>query len=76
MVARGVPLERAQMIVGHVSLGSSTPYVSLGSVQDVENRKALSLVTYGRELDQFVRKTGADVTVKIVSRRRRRKFAK
>lgn len=70
MIARGVPLERAQLIVGHESLGSSTPYVDRGSVQDVENRKALALVSYGEELDDYVRGAGATVVVETKSRRR------
>jgi integrase len=73
MIARGVPLERAQMIVGHVSLGSSLPYVDRGSVQDVANREALSLVSYGQELDSFVRETGAGVTVRKVSKARKQR---
>lgn len=72
MVARGVPLERAQLIVGHENLGTSTPYVDRGSVQDVANREALALVTYG-DLDNYVRETGAEVTVKRLARPRRRR---
>lgn len=73
MTARGVPLARAQLIVGHESLGSSTPYIDRGSVQDVENRKALALVSYGEGLAQYVMEAGAGVSVKTRSRRRKRK---
>lgn len=73
LLSRGVPLERVQLIAGHDTdkgLGSSLPYVDRDSVQDVENRKALSVVTYGADLDAYVTKTGAGVTVETKARRR------
>ena len=70
MISRGVSLERAQLIVGHENLGSSTPYVDRGSLQDVENHKALELVTYGK-LDSYVAEEGAKVAVTVKARRRK-----
>lgn len=73
LLSRGVALERMQLIVGHETdrgLGNSLPYVDRDSVQDVENRKALSVVSYGEDLDAYVRNTGAAVTVETKARRR------
>ena len=72
LLSKGVPLERAQLIVGHERLGSSTPYVDRGSVQDRENHKAIALVSYGKALDRFVAETGAKVNVTPSARPRRR----
>lgn len=71
MLSRGVPLERAQLIVGHENLGSSTPYVDRGSVQDVANHKALELVSYGK-LDTYVSEEGAKVAVTVKAKPRKR----
>lgn len=71
MIAKGVSLERAQLIVGHERLGSSAPYVGRGSVQDVESRRALELVSYG-ELDSYVSDEGAKASISAKSRRRPR----
>ncbi|NDK38805.1 hypothetical protein DT603_08135 [Pseudoxanthomonas gei] len=72
MLSRGVPLERAQLIVGHENLGSSTPYVDRGSVQDVENHKALGLISYGK-VDFYVSEGGAKVAVTVKAKARKRK---
>lgn len=73
LLSRGVPLERVQLIAGHETdkgLGATLPYVDRDSVQDVENRAALSLVTYGADLDGYVSETGAAVKVETKARRR------
>ena len=73
LIAKGVPLERVQLIVGHAELGSTGDYVDAGSVQDMANRDALALVSYGAELDAFVRETSPKVTIARVSRARHKR---
>lgn len=75
LIAKGVPLERVQLIVGHAELGSTGDYVDAGSVQDVANRKALALVSYGKDLDMLVKNTGKKVTIGRVSRPRPKRGA-
>jgi len=70
MLSRGVPLERAQLIVGHEKLGSSTPYVDRGIVQDIESNKALALVSYGG-VDSYVAAEGAAAVVTVKAKRRK-----
>jgi integrase len=70
MLSRGVPLERAQLIVGHENLGSSTPYVDKGSVQDQANHQAMVLVTYGA-LDAHVAEAGPKLSVTVKAKARK-----
>lgn len=69
MEAAGVPLRVRQQIVGHERAGVTERYTN--PADDARLAEAIAHVTYGQEVDRYIRETGAALNISHVSRRRK-----